>query len=519
MNIMISRVSVTGAFPRRRLVPTLTVALSAAVLFLAGCGGGKGSIAGKEPVKNVIKVGNNMQALGAWTERKAKASVLVHIDPADDLTVFARANAESMANAAAHLKRHNVEIINQIAPLIENGGTVNLGYMAGMYDRVIWVVPSRQSVGEASVDAYKNFFLANRNFPATEVAGFRKEGANIVGTVAGVPLTITRFADLSIGENETAIIDLDIAYFPAMKLEDRNYRTGMKTLLNFLRELGAKGIRTNLVTVNLSTQSSMIPIDVRYFGDVIVKALTDPETVTGPVPPVWSLMIQAEDSLLAKRYAAAEALYSEAITIEKNDPGLYFARAIAQGYQNKGSDCRVSLLGAYNLDNEYLRGFFQLARVLADAEIIDAGIEIIDTPELANIIGAADLDYQRGLFFYTAHRPFDAITYLANVARQRPKEFGLFTILFRAYRDAGDVNGQRFSLQKLIAIDEARVRREMPWVFADLGQIYDAQGYYGNAGELYAKYIEASPGDSLSQALQKKLDGFRAKGLLNPAIR
>jgi len=518
---MIVHYSDSGGFAassHRRVSSLLALALGLAVCVFAGCGGGagKGAVAGKDPVKKVIKAESNLDALAVWTANKAKASVLVRFDPSDDLTVFAAANMQDMENTAGHLKRRNEKVLYQIAPLLERGGTVNLGFMAGMYERVIWVVPSLRPVGDAPVDAYRNFFIQQRRFPASSVVDFKKEGAFITGTVAGVPLTIARLADLSLGEGENAIIDIDISYFPALKTENRSYQTGTRALLNFLRELGSKGIRTTLVTVNLSSQTNTLSMDLRYFDDVIEEGLTRPESITGPVPQKWELMIEAEDSLVAKRYAAAEALYSEVLKTDKEDSGVYFALAIAQGYQNKSEECRASLLSAYGLDSVYLRGLFQLARVLGDAGAIDTGIEIIDMPELAKIVGPIDLDYQRGLFFYSAHRPFDAITYLVNVARQRPKEFGLFTILFKAYRDAGDDNGQRLALQKLVDIDEGRVRREMPWVYADLGQVYDRLGYYGNASENFEKYIQMHPDDSLSKVFQKKLDAWKAKGLLKP---
>jgi hypothetical protein len=145
---------------------------------------------------------------------------------------------------------------------------------------------------------------------------------------------------------------------------------------------------------------------------------------------------------------------------------------------------------------------------------VDAGIEIIDTPDLAKIVAPVDLDYQRGVFFYTAHKPFDAATYLSSVAQQRPEDFGLFTILFRAHREAENDQGQMFALKKLIDIDNGRVRREMPWVYADLGQLYERNNFWGNAAQMYEKYMLVSPDDSLSKVFKKRIDGWNAKKML-----
>ncbi|HEY5133599.1 MAG TPA: hypothetical protein VII85_07945, partial [Candidatus Krumholzibacteriaceae bacterium] len=341
------------------------------------------------------------------------------------------------------------------------------------------------------------------------------DGKVITGAIAGVPLVITSLADLALAPGETAIIDINLDYFPALKAEDSSYRTGTKTLLQFLRDLEARNVKANLVTVNLSTRNNTVPMDLRYYGGVISEALASPAGLNGPMPAKWQSMIQAEDSLGAKHYAAAAAIYSELTKTVKDDPGLYFSLAVAEGFRDKGDECRAALLEAYRLDGEYLKGFFQLARVLADAGKLNAGLNILDTPDLTKIMAKPEIDYQRGMFFYTAHRPFDAATYLGNVAQYRPNDFGLFTILFRAQREAGNNQGQIFALQKLVSIDDGRVKREMPWVYADLGDLYAKGGFYGNAKEMYAKYMLVYPDDSLSAKFKTRLDTWKAKGLIS----
>jgi hypothetical protein len=500
-------------------VPRAGVAVAAAAFLaaalLAGCGRGGGPVAGKDPIKKVIKVESNVDALKAWSSNNARASVLVHIDPSDDMTIFPAHMMKDMETTAGHLRRRNTDVLEEVGSLIERGGTVSLGYMAGMYQRVIWVIPTFRSVGEDPVDVYKNFLVKQRRFPPEAVSDLKTDGKFITGTIAGVPLTITRLADLTLAEGENAIIDIDISYFPALKLANQSYRAGTKSVLEFVRDLGKRNVRAKIVTVNLSNQNNQVPMDLRFYGDVIREALAKPSDVAPPYTAKWLDMMQAEDSLGAKRYSSAAALYDDAIRTVKDDAGLYFSLAVARGLENKGPECRAALLEAYRLDSAYLKGFFQLARVLADAGALDAGFEILDTPELANVVAPAELSYQRGVFLYTAHKPFDAIAYLSSAAQQRPKDFGLYTILFRAHREAGNEQGQIASLRKLILIDEGRVRREMPWVFADLGQLYEQQGARVNARQMYDRYIQAQPGDSLSKVFEKRIEEWKAKKLIS----
>lgn len=482
----------------------------------AGCGKGGGPVAGKDPVKKVIKVENNVDALRAWAANNARASVLVHIDPSDDMTLFPASRMKDMETTAGHLRRRNVKALEEVGSLIESGGTVSLGYMAGMYKRVIWVIPTIRPVGEDPVDVYKNFLIQRRRFPAAAVSDFKAEGKFITGSIAGVPLTITRLADLTLAEGENAIVDIDLSYFPAMKLASQSYRTGTKSILEFVRELGKRNVKAKIVTVNLSNQNNQVPMDLRFYGDVLREALAKPDALVSPLPAKWQGMIRAEDSLGARRYASAVAIYDDLVGTVKDDAGLYFSLAIARGFEEKGPECRAALLAAYRLDSEYLKGFFQLARVLADAGKVNTGIEILDTPDLAKIIAPVELDYQRGVFFYTAHKPFDAAAYLSSVGQQRPEDFGLFTILFRAHREAENDQGQIFALQRLVKIDDGRVRREMPWVYADLGQLYDRNNYWVNASQMYEKYMQVHPDDSLSKVFKKRIEGWKAKEMLKP---
>jgi tetratricopeptide (TPR) repeat protein len=502
--------------PLRRIFPFAITALIAAASCFAACANRGSSIAGREPIKTVVKVENNVDALRTWASHGARASALVHIDFSDDMAIFPASQMGDMENAARALRRRDVSVLDAVGPMIERGGIVSLGYMAGMYKRVIWVVPSTKPASETPIDVFKNFLVVRRNIPAAALGDFKVEGAHITGSVAGIPLTITRLADLALGEGENAIIDIDLYYFPMAKLENPAYRVGTASLLEFLRELGGRNIRANVVTVNLSTQNSLVTMDLRYFGDVIREALMNPADLTGPMPEKWRYMIQAEDSLVANRYASAAAIYEDLLRTVKDDAGLYFSLALALGFQDKGPECRAALLNAYRLDGEYLKGFFQLARVLANAGKITAGLAILDTSDLGKIMSKTEMDYQRGVFYYTAHKPDEAIKYLSNVARNRPQDFGLFTILLRAYREAGNDRGQIFALQKLIDIDDGRVKREMPWVYADLGDLYAASKQYMNARPAYERYMQVHPDDSLAAVFRKRIDTWKTRKLLAP---
>ena len=124
-------------FPRQSAVMILF--LIPFLALISGCGN-KPVVALHDPVNKISLVETNAEALQAWVTNNAKADVLIHIDSSDDIRVFPASYDETLKNAVDRLKRKNVQVVDQIASIIESGGIVNLGHKAGLYKRVIWVL-------------------------------------------------------------------------------------------------------------------------------------------------------------------------------------------------------------------------------------------------------------------------------------------------------------------------------------------------------------------------------------------
>lgn len=491
--------------------------LCAGAAALPGCAKrSKPVIAGREPLKNVFKVETNVGMLETWTTNRAKAETLVLVDPSDEMAMFPPDIQQDITNAAGHIKRGNAQVISLIAPWIEAGGTVNLGYMAGMYKRVIWVVPSKDPVGKTPIDNYLSYLQSRRGFPAAALTNFKVSGDYITGSITGVPVTITRLADLSLDKASSAIIEIDLSYFTSLKAADRSYLTGTKSLIAFLRELRDKNIPTPIVTVNLASKSGLIGVDIRFFGDVIKEALADPRMIGDIMPEKWQTMIQAEDSLSARRYDAAAAIYGKLAEGYPTDPGLRFSRAFAAGLAGRGKEAAADVLAAYGIDKEYKPAFFQLAKVLGANGRVDAGLAILDSPDLAPIFSKDAINYEKGLFYYTAGRPREAIDFLTAASALRPTDFNLLLIIIQTQKMLGDVKGELAALRSLIALNEDKVKWEAPWAFAEFGRIEEKKDSLATASRMYEKYIHAVPQDSLATSFQKKIDAWRAKGLIKP---
>jgi len=103
-------------------------------------------------------------------------------------------------------------------------------------------------------------------------------------------------------------------------------------------------------------------------------------------------------------------------------------------------------------------------------------------------------------------RPFDALTYLSRVATVRPDDFSLQSILYGLYREVGNDRMAVLSLEKMRKIDNARVIREMPWVYKVLGELYEKTYVYGNAADMYRIFLQIAPNDTSATRIRKRLE-------------
>jgi hypothetical protein len=487
----------------------VTVLLLAILVAAAGCGQ-KSSVLFEDSLKNVVKTESNSQTLMAWADAGVKAGVLVHIDGMDDMAVFPTSMHETIENTADHLERKNSAVVNRIATIVENGGTVNIGYKAGMYERVIWVLPSPGSVTDLPLDNFKQVLMARRGYPAAELSDFAVSGKHVTGTISGIPLTITSLEDLEV-EGEIALLDIDLAYFSGLQAVSSEYEPGTGALLNVLRVLKRKKIPAVMATVNRSSLNQMAPLDIRYYAEIIEETLADPSLLAGQVPDKYNLMMEAERALKAGRYSEAAASYAGLAKSRPFDAGIHFSHAVALGFLDKGEECRDAMVRAYGIDNAYLRGFFQLARVLGANGRISAGEALLETSDLRKTLPEIEMEYQRALFYSQAGLHQVAIPILIEVAAKRPKDFAIRTVLYRSYEELDDTRRMYPLLEDLVDLDRDRVTRDMPWAFKKLGDLAWSFHLDPVAAKWYKEYLELVPDDPDREKMMELIDKWKGK--------
>ncbi len=477
-------------------------------VLLSGCSGEGGGMVGKDSIKYIARVEGNPQTLKTWIGNGAEADVLIHMDSSDEMKIFSRNLKESMKNAADHIRSGNANVVDRIAPLIREGGHVNLGYKGGLYQEVYWVIPTGVAPGERPLEDFKKTMMEKRGYNRELLSGLETEGKYITGELVGVPITITRLEDLDIGDKK-AVLHIDLSYFSSRKSVDPGFQPGTGTLIKILRLLRDSRVYANFVTIDYSTTGQQTPIDIRFMGEMIYQALKNPSKLADPLPEKWTMMMEAEDSLVRGNYKEAREMYMKLSKLHPEDPGLAFSSAVASAFLKRGLESREMLLKAYGLDPMYLRGFFQLAHVMAVNGKVETGEILLETEQLARVISESELNYQKGVFYLNAGRFYNAITYLTRAARRGRRSFSLQSLLYTAYENTQDKEGMIGTLENMIEIDERRVIREMSWAYRRLGELYLEENRTDDAAEIYQRYLSVAPPDSVTPELEKKVRSLK----------
>ena len=107
----------------------------------------------------------------------------------------------------------------------------------------------------------------------------------------------------------------------------------------------------------------------------------------------------------------------------------------------------------------------------------------------------------------TSGRPNDALPLLVSAAALDKENIDLTMLIYRTARDAGSETEMLAALETLVEIDNRLVRNKVPWVYRELGILYEGMGEDGKAERMYSLYIEAAPRDSAAVELKKSHGG------------
>ncbi|MGH9390975.1 MAG: hypothetical protein ACRD1Z_15265, partial [Vicinamibacteria bacterium] len=320
-----------------KLVPT-RLAASVLLGLLAGCTGDRpkepprlgAARVGQQPILNIHLYENHSSALIAWRQEGVRERVVVHLDAHADLDWLPD---ETIAHIAASLPGELSEL--EMRPYAMDGTEMsrfcsrNFLYPAarlGIVRELFWVVPDGTFEEPSFAERLALDVLVGGMQMVTEeeAKGLRVEGKRIRGRLLGLPVTICELDDLPDLE-EPVLLDIDLDFFTTRSAIDANVGASPWIFPKAVIEaLGRRGIRTDVVTVSLSTMGGCVPPESRWLGRALKDRLRAPAK---RLDDEEQQRVEAERAEASGDLEGASRLYHRLLQGRQDDATLWYALA------------------------------------------------------------------------------------------------------------------------------------------------------------------------------------------------
>jgi len=381
-----------------------------------------------------------------------------------------------------------------------------LAHKAGLIDRVYWVPPSKDPVGEESLDSFKDY-LRGLGVAETELGALKQTEASISGVLNGVPVEIYRLQDLPRVRDE-ALLLMDLSYL--VQLYQDEVKTPMLDLFGgFINTLGARDVRVSKAAVSFSTAAGPVPLDLRFLGYYMRRYLTKPGSLAAGPPPAW--MLRSEAMYFATFFQPEDMLdsFHKAIKLEPRDPSLKYALAVAH-FQNKDlTSMRGELDEAVKADRGYYPFYLEMAGYFIGKEM--AG----DAEHFAKKAAGANPDDPR--CWYALYRIyFSAGTYdKAEEALKKKMALGFsdpetLRLLAEVYARQDNIEmAVKTYKEALSKISGPERQARVPFMLG-LAEAYEKGKRIKEALETYGEILQSTDDEHVKQRVNKKVEKIKA---------
>jgi tetratricopeptide (TPR) repeat protein len=237
------------------------------------------ALVGEEPVPAVHVYENHSSALIAWRRADVRGRILVHLDghidydwlPDETVARIAAASPDELRDLEHHPYAMDGDAYSRF-------GIWNFIYPAarmGIVREMVWVVPDGTMQDAFSISQLAHFRLLDQlqKVAVQEAVALRRDGNVLRGTLLGLPVTICELQDLP-DLPEPVLLDIDLDYFTTRSAISQGVTRGPWTtpeaVLDALRE---RGVRTDLVTISLSTIGGFLPPAARWLAPTLAAEL------------------------------------------------------------------------------------------------------------------------------------------------------------------------------------------------------------------------------------------------------
>lgn len=310
---------------------------TALALLASGCGSdtrpqthaGQGAArVGVQPALKVHLYENHSSALIAWRRQGVHDRILVHVDAHPDLDWLPD---ETVARIAASQPDELADL--ELHPYAMDGdtlsrfGTSNYVYPAarlGIVREMVWVVPDGTLEDPRAIARLGAEILVGglQMVSEEDVRTFRVEGKRFRGNLLGLPVTICALDDLP-EIREPVLLDIDLDYFTTRSALVQQVDEIPWTLPGtVLESLARQDLRSDVVTLSLSTMGGYLSPACRWLGPALQEALRSPRHPDAGVERLEGARAEA-----AGQDERALELYWHLLDERGEDASLWYALA------------------------------------------------------------------------------------------------------------------------------------------------------------------------------------------------
>jgi Tetratricopeptide repeat len=461
-------------------------------------------------VPATIVVEQPQDALNYWQSQGVKNNTLIIISedlplfPIDDDTSSRAIKAMGEGRLDEFLAR---PYITPVYYPVNRATYVYLAAKAGMVARVYWVPPTRQSLGEDSLERIKGNFRSEGASKA-ELDAVTYSNGRICGSIRGVPVCVCCLKDLKVDGGD-GLLAIDLSFFSSL-YKDEVTTPMLDLIADFMKGLSATDVRVSQAVISMSTCTRQVPLEERFIGSYIKQFLTEPSSLDDGPPVAWSL--RSEGMYCEMFYQPEEALkaYRKAVDAAPEEASYRFDLARAY-FLNKDVDgMKRELDAAVGLDRGYYPAYIEYGRYFMGKELPDAAEDFAsaavkacpDDPDAWKALH----DIEKALKKYP--EALEAQKKYLSMGYNGPQplyELARDYYLLKKYGPAMDNFNKALGMLPVL---DTTLR---PHIFMGMAQVYEANGKISEALDAYSKAFDSTVDDHLKNDIATKYKELKDK--------
>lgn len=266
-------------------------------------------------------------------------------------------------------------------PLLMPSMAVEAALQAGLFGKVVWVLPTEAAGEKLSAEAFRRQLLKFGAIDEKEGDSLQLKEGVFSGTIGGVPWTAVPLGGFK-GVEGPAVVHIDLTFLRPL------YRNEIKTPLHPLvgsvfRTLQEAKMQVCAVTISLSQLSRQVPLDTRFLGATMASLVKKPQILDGRIPPNWE---RRGEIFYLQNFFEKERAQKLALAMEKDDPrdpSVHYALYQSYREMKDGDKALAALDEAVALDKAYALEYLDLTEVAKRKGRPDEALRMFDLAEKA----------------------------------------------------------------------------------------------------------------------------------------